>query len=102
VSRDRRVRIEAYAPRPAQLYGLWPAKGRLDAGADADLVLVDPQERWAVKNVDVLSEAGWTPFEGRTLVGRVVRTYVPGELVAAEGRVVGEPGRERFLPGAVR
>ena len=94
--------VEVYAQRPAQLYGLWPAKGRLEVGADADLVLVDPQERWEVGNADVLSKAGWTPFEGRTLVGRAVRTYLRGGLAAAEGRVVAEPGQGRFLPGAGR
>jgi dihydroorotase (multifunctional complex type) len=92
--------VEVYAQRPAQLYGLWPAKGRLEAGADADVVLVDPHQRWEVRNADVLSKAGWTPFEGRTLVGRAVRTYLRGELAAAEGHIVAEPGRGRFLPGA--
>jgi len=91
---------EVYAERPAQLYGLWPAKGNLGVGADGDLVLVDPEERWQVRHDDVISKAGWSPFAGRTFVGRAVRTYVRGELASDSGRVVAEPGFGRFLPGS--
>jgi dihydroorotase len=91
---------EAYAEAPARAYGLWPAKGALEPGADADLVLVDPHARWTVRNEDVLSRAGWSPFAGRTLTGRAVRTYVRGALAAADGEVVAAPGTGRFVPGA--
>jgi dihydroorotase (multifunctional complex type) len=91
---------EAYSEQPARLYGLWPAKGRVEQGADADLVLVDPDARWTVRDEDVISKAGWSPFAGRTLVGRAVRTYLRGRLAAEEGRVLAEPGSGRFLPGA--
>jgi dihydroorotase (multifunctional complex type) len=92
--------VEAYAEAPARLYGLWPRKGRLAEGADADLVLVDPEARWRVTDEDVLSKAGWSPFAGRTLVGRAVRTYLRGLLAADGGRVVAEPGAGCFLAGA--
>jgi dihydroorotase-like cyclic amidohydrolase len=91
---------DAYSEAPSRLYGLWPAKGSLEPGADGDVVLVDPEERWTVRDEDVLSRAGWSPFAGRTLVGRAVRTYVRGQLVADGGRVVGEAGTGRFVPGA--
>jgi dihydroorotase (multifunctional complex type) len=91
---------EVYAERPAQLYGLWPAKGNLGVGADGDLVLVDPEERWQVRHDDVISKAGWSPFAGRTFVGRAVRTYLRGELASDSGRVIAEPGLGRFLPGS--
>jgi dihydroorotase (multifunctional complex type) len=90
---------EVYSQRPAQLYGLWPRKGDLRVGTDGDVVLVDPHERWLVRDEDVTSKAGWSPFAGRTLVGRAVRTYLRGELVAESGRVIGEPGVGHFLPG---
>jgi dihydroorotase (multifunctional complex type) len=91
--------VAVYSELPARVYGLWPAKGRLEPGADADLVLVDPVAAWTVANDDIVSKAGWSPFAGRTLVGRAVRTYLRGTLVVADGAVVSEPGVGRFLPG---
>jgi dihydroorotase-like cyclic amidohydrolase len=92
--------VEVYSQRPAQVYGLYPRKGRIDAGADADLVLVDPEARWEVRDEDIVSRAGWSPLAGRTLVGRAVRSYVRGQPVAVSGDVVAPPGTGRFLPGA--
>jgi dihydroorotase (multifunctional complex type) len=92
--------VEAYAEGPARAYGLHPAKGSLEPGADADLVLVDPHGRWTVRDEDVLSKAGWSPYAGRTLTGRAVRTYLRGALVASDGEVLAEPGTGRFVPGA--
>ena len=88
-----------YSRTPAQTYGLWPCKGRLGVGADADLLLVDPGARRTLRDEDVLSKAGWTPFHGREVTGQVVQTYLRGELVAEGGRPLdGRTGR--FLPGA--
>jgi dihydroorotase (multifunctional complex type) len=92
--------VGAYSEAPARTYGLFPAKGSLRPGADADLVVVDPAERWTVADGDVLSKAGWSPFSGRTLTGRAVRTYLRGALAAEGGRVLAEPGAGRFLAGA--
>lgn len=92
--------VEVYSEQPARLYGLGRAKGRLAEGADADVLLVDPEARWTVRDEDVISKAGWSPFTGRMLAGRAVRTYLRGELAADEGRVVAEPGAGRFLSGA--
>ena len=92
--------VEVYSEGPAKLYGLYPGKGRLAPGADADLVLVDPRSRWPVSNEEILSKAGWSPYSGRVLHGRAVATYVRGSLAASDGRVVAEPGSGRFLPGA--
>jgi dihydroorotase (multifunctional complex type) len=79
---------EVYSERPARIYGLWPAKGRLAPGADADIVLVDAEAQWTVADEDIVSKAGWSPFAGRTLVGRTARTYVRGALAMDGGKVL--------------
>lgn len=90
--------VEVYSVAPARIYGL-RGKGSLEPGADADLVLVDPSLEWRVRDEDVISKAGWSPFTGRTLRGRAVRTYLRGRLAADRGRVLAGPGQGRFLPG---
>lgn len=89
--------VEAYALRPARLYGL-AGKGALEPGDDADLVLVDPAGSWLVRDEDVRSRAGWSPYSGRTLRGRVVATYLRGEEIARDRDVTGER-RGRWLAG---
>jgi len=91
---------DLYSRRPAQVYGLYPRKGALDVGADADIVVIDPSEEWTVRNEDIRSRAGWSPLAGRTLTGRAARTYVRGRLVAEGHEVVASPGNGRFVAGA--
>jgi dihydroorotase-like cyclic amidohydrolase len=90
--------VRVYSESPARTYGLWPRKGRLAPGADADIVLVNPTGERTLRNEDVLSKAGWTPFHGRRVRGQVARTYLRGILVAEEGKPLGERAGE-FVPG---
>lgn len=90
--------VALYSTRPAEIYGL-RRKGRLQPGADADVVVVDADAVWHVNDRDIISRAAWTPFAGRTLRGRALRTYLRGRLAAADGEVVSEPGAGRFIAG---
>jgi dihydroorotase (multifunctional complex type) len=83
--------VELTAEAPAAAFDL-PAKGRIAPGFDADIVVVDQNQRWTITNDEVESRIGWTPYDGRSITGRVVHTLVRGETVYADGQVVGEPG----------
>jgi dihydropyrimidinase len=81
---------------PADTFGL-PQKGRIEPGADADLVVFDPEETHTISAADNLSNADYSVYEGREVTGRVKQTFVRGELVADEGSIVADPGHGRFI-----
>ena len=91
--------VRVTAENNAKLYGLYPRKGCLLPGSDADVVLVDMNRRWTVKQSAIVSKVGWSPYEGRTLQGKPLMTFVRGQLVAQEGNVVGQAGVGAYIPG---
>jgi dihydroorotase len=85
--------VSAVATRPCDSFGLTGAKGRLAVGYDADIVVADMKAEWTITNDGVLSKIGWTPYDGRTITGRIDQTLVRGESVFADGKVVGSAGQ---------
>jgi allantoinase len=83
---------------PARAYGLHPRKGALAPGSDADVVLVDPARERMVRREDLLTKAGWSAFEGRTLVGAAVQTLVRGVTVWDDGALPAGPGHGAYVP----
>lgn len=85
---------------PAAIYGLGGRKGTLRVDSDADFVAFDPHTQSVFSPERAYSSAKWSPFEGMTLSGSVVATYVRGHVVFEDGRVVAEPGSGQWLgPG---
>jgi dihydroorotase len=83
--------IGTCSERPARLFGLYPRKGTLLPGSDADLVIVDPDREKAVENAEQLSKAAVTPFAGHVLRGWPVLTMVRGRVVMRDGKITGVP-----------
>lgn len=75
----------------ARRFGLYPRKGQLAPGADADLALVDVQAQEVLKAEDLLYRHRHSPYVGKMLRGRIVRTLVRGQTVFREGKVVSNP-----------
>lgn len=89
--------VRLLCTNPARIFGLWPRKGDLAPGFDADIVLLDPRPQRVLSAAELHSRAGFSPYEGLTLTGRVKTTIVRGQIVYHDGEVVGTPGFGRFL-----
>jgi dihydroorotase (multifunctional complex type) len=97
ISFDRLVDLVSTAP--AQVFGLG-RKGSLAPGMDADIAHLDLEREWTITNDSVLSKIEWTPYDGRTVKGAVVRTLVRGADVWVDGEVTGQPGHGQLVkPG---
>jgi allantoinase len=91
------------AGAPARIWRLNPRKGEIRIGAHADLAFVDPERSWELRSGDLLNAQRWSPFEGRTFRGRVVKTMLRGQVIYDDEdprRVLAEPGYGQFLAPA--
>lgn len=77
--------------KPARLFNLYPRKGAIRVGADADFTIVDLDQKYEIKSVHLHSKSPFTPFDGVRGQGCPIYTIVRGNIVMAEGRLVAEP-----------
>jgi dihydropyrimidinase len=89
--------VELCCTQPAKIFGLYPRKGVLQVGSDADLVLFDPQQSTIIRQENLLENVDYSPYEGTKLHGRVVEVLMKGQVVARNGKILVEP-RGKFLP----
>lgn len=85
---------------PARLFGLWPRKGNLQPGADADLVLMDPRGETQIRHAALHDNGDYSPYEGMHCPGRLRMTLSRGQTVARDGEFTGQRGHGRFLARA--
>lgn len=90
--------VEVTAAQPAKLFGLYPRKGVIAVGSDADFAIWDPDREVTITN-DMLHHAtDFTPYEGKRVRGWPIITISRGEIVWNDGVVQSNAGRGRFLP----
>ena len=89
--------VETASAAPARRFGLYPAKGVLKEGADADVVVIDMEKTSTVSAARFKSKARYTAFEGWPMRGIPVMTFVNGNLVAKDGQIVGTAGNGTFV-----
>lgn len=82
---------EVTSANAARIFGLWPRKGVIAPGADADLTLIDLKKRRVVRAEEMITSADFTPYEGMELRGWPVLTLLQGRVIMREGQPVGEP-----------
>lgn len=83
---------------PAKIFGMYPKKGAIQKGADADLVVVDLKIKRKVRAEDLHYKVGWTPYQGWILKGWPTMTMRRGEILFEDKQLVGKPGNAKFLP----
>lgn len=89
--------VEVTSTNAARLFGVFPRKGTIAVGSDADVVVLDPEARWTVRGADLQTAARMSLLEGRVLTGRPVATVSRGEVVMENGQVMGRAGRGRLV-----
>jgi len=94
--------VELLAEEPARFTGLYPKKGVLLPGSDADLVLVDPNETRVLTDDGLYTKVGWTPYLGWTITGVVKATMLRGQVIARDREILGKPGYGQYVSGVAQ
>ena len=89
--------VDLIAATPAKLFGLYPQKGTIAPGSDADLVVIDPDDESFISAITQHSAADYSIYEGMRVKGTPQLVFSRGELIVEQGRFVGNAGRGRFL-----
>ena len=90
--------VQALCENPARIFGLYPRKGTIAVGADADLVVFDPAREFTIRADNQHSKVGYTLYEGRTVLGWPEMSFQRGKPILRNGEIVAERGQGRFLP----
>jgi dihydropyrimidinase len=90
--------VDLLSASPARIWGLWPCKGALQPGSDADVVVYDPRPEVVLTAENLHHLAGYTPYEGLRVKGQVKATISRGQVVYREGRFTGRKRRGQFVP----
>ncbi len=90
--------VRLLSTNPAKIFGLYPNKGSLEIGTDADLVVFDPDKEVVLNHSDLHSKAGYCPYEGFEIKGYPVMTFLRGQLIVKDGEFIGSKNQGRFVP----
>ena len=104
--------VAAMSANPARIFGLYPRKGCLQEGSDADMVIFDPQGEFVLSAGDLHMRTDFSPYQGMSGRGAVTMTLLRGKIIARDGRYCGSAGDGNYLrrdtfdrrrvPGALR
>jgi dihydropyrimidinase len=89
--------VEVCSTNPAKLFGLWPQKGSLAVGSDADLTIIDPHKSVRITSAEMESRSDFDPYEAWQGEGWPVATWCRGKLIMSNGKLLIEAGRGQPL-----
>ena len=96
---DIKKMVNLLSTNPAKIFGLYPEKGSLEVGTDADLVIFDPKKEIIISDSGQHTAAGYTPFDGFKVKGYPTTTVLRGKIIVNDNKFYGEKGRGKFLKG---
>ncbi len=89
--------VRLVSTNPAKLFGIYPQKGSLEVGTDADITILDPKARWTLEDDKMHSASHYTPYRGFEVHGKVRTTILRGRIIMEDGSYYGIAGSGRFL-----
>jgi allantoinase len=89
--------VSVLCENPAKIFGIYPQKGTIQVGSDADLVIADMNKEHVIEAAKLHSKQKHTPFEGLKVKGMPILTMVRGEVIVKDGQVMGKPGYGKFI-----
>ena len=92
--------VQTMCENPAKIFGLYPRKGTLQVGSDADLVLLDPTVKFTLSEQGMHGNADFTLFEGKEVIGAPVFSMQRGEVLLEDSQLKRKQGNTKFLPGS--
>ncbi len=92
--------VELLATNPAKLFGLYPRKGTLAVGSDADIVVFDPEKRVTISAANHHSRIDYNLYEGTEVVGSPETVLLRGNVLVENGKLVASPGIGRYVARA--
>jgi dihydropyrimidinase len=94
--------VELTSASPAKIFGLFPRKGTIAPGSDADLVIFDPEKKHVLSARTHHMRVDYNPYEGREVTGKADTVLSRGKVIVENGEFVGRPGAGSFLKRSPR
>ena len=89
--------VQITATTPAKLFGLFPKKGTIAVGSDADIIVFDPNEKWTIRAAEHHSRIDYSLFEGHSVTGRVKKVFLRGQMIVDGDTWLGREGMGEYL-----
>ena len=89
--------VEVTSTNPAKIYGMYPQKGTIAVGSDADIVIIDKDKEVTITKSMLHENVDYTPYEGMKVKGYPVMTIVRGKVIVKDNEFIGEEGYGKFI-----